>query len=88
MSWGDADWLVARAAGLTAFGLISASVVVGLLLGMRVRTRTWPRALTTELHRQLTLIALAFVGLHLLALWLDPMAGLRWSEMLVPGLSD
>jgi predicted ferric reductase len=88
VSWSDADWLVARAGGLTAFALISASVVVGLLLGLRARSPAWPRFLTTEVHRYLTLLALSFAGLHVLALWLDPLAGLRWTEMVVPFLSD
>ena len=64
-------WIVARAAGFTAYGLLTCSVVLGLALGLRWRSPRWPRWATTELHRFVTLLTLVFLGLHVLLLALD-----------------
>jgi sulfoxide reductase heme-binding subunit YedZ len=68
---GVLTWIVARAAGFTAYGLLTGSVVLGLALGLRWRSPRWPRWATTELHRFVTLLTLVFLGLHVLLLALD-----------------
>ena len=77
-------WIVARAAGFTAYGLLTCSVVLGLALGLRWRSPRWPRWATTELHRFVTLLALVFLGLHVLLLALDGYMRFGLVELLVP----
>jgi hypothetical protein len=76
-------WLVARAAGLVAFGILTLSTWLGLgmstrLLGPRYQARLlgW--------HRTLAWTGLAAVGLHVGALLLDPMMGFGLGSVLVP----
>jgi sulfoxide reductase heme-binding subunit YedZ len=59
-------WVTARAAGFTAFALLSSSVALGLVLSSPVRSERWPRFVTTELHRFATLLSLVFIAVHVL----------------------
>ena len=77
-------WVVARAAGFTAYELLGASVALGLALGLRWRSPRWPRFATTELHRFVTLLTLVLLGLHILAIALDSYTHFRLVEILVP----
>ena len=54
---------------------------------MRWQSTRWPRLITNELHRFLTLLSLAFVAVHGLAVWLDPFMRFGWTEVLVPWMS-
>jgi predicted ferric reductase len=81
---GVLTWVLARAAGFTAYGLLTCSVVLGLALGLRWRSPRWPRWATTELHRFVTLLTLVFLGLHVLLLALDGYMRFRLVELLVP----
>jgi hypothetical protein len=78
------SWEIARAGGMLAYVLSSASVVIGLLVSLKLRSPSWPRFLTTELHRFVTVLALVFTAIHGLAVWLDPFTGFTPTEVLVP----
>jgi predicted ferric reductase len=76
-------WLVARAAGLVAFGLLTLSVWLGLAMS----TRLVPpprRAGLLGWHRTLAWTGLAVLGLHVGALLLDPVIGFGLPAVLVP----
>jgi predicted ferric reductase len=77
-------WIVARAAGFTAYGLLTCSVVLGLALRLRWRSPRWPRFATTELHRFVTLLTLVFLGIHVVLIALDGYMHFRLVELLVP----
>ena len=77
-------WLVARAAGLVAFGLLTLSVWVGL--GMSTRLLGPKRQkLLLGLHRTLAWTGLSMIGLHLGAILLDPTLHFGALAVLVPG---
>jgi len=78
------SWEVARVGGLLAYVLASASVGIGILLSLKVRSSRWPRFLTTELHRFITVLALIFMAIHGVAVWIDPFTGFAPAEVLVP----
>jgi sulfoxide reductase heme-binding subunit YedZ len=80
-------WILARAAGLTAYVLLWAAVMAGLTLRSRAfRSRLRPVAVT-DVHRVLTLLALGAIGLHGMALMLDRVVHLSPAALLVPGAS-
>lgn len=83
-SWATVSWTIARAGGLTAYALLSLSVILGLALSVRWQSARWPRLITNDMHRFLTLLGLAFIVVHGLASWLDPFMRFGWSEILVP----
>ncbi|HLG76835.1 MAG TPA: hypothetical protein VKX46_10495, partial [Ktedonobacteraceae bacterium] len=44
----------------------------------------WPRLINSELHNFLTLLALIFTAIHVLAVWIDPFTNFGWSEVFIP----
>src|SRR6476661_4076459 len=77
-------WLVARAAGLVAFGLLTLSVWLGLAMSTRVLGPKWAKQLL-GLHRTLAWTGLAMIGLHIGAILLDPVLHFGVLGALVPG---
>ena len=61
---GPALWYTTRATGLVTLLLLTASVLLGLLITGRFTSDKWPRFLTVGLHRNLSLLVLAFVVQH------------------------
>ncbi|HEX6799030.1 MAG TPA: hypothetical protein VF116_15075 [Ktedonobacterales bacterium] len=87
-AWEAVTWDVARAGGFTAYVLLTLSVALGLLLTMQWQSAgRWPRLLNSELHNFLTLLSLIFVGVHVLAVWVDPFTRFGWSEVFIPFVS-
>jgi hypothetical protein len=78
------SWEIARVGGLLAYLLATGSVVIGILLSLKLRSSRWPRFLTTELHRFITVLALFFTAIHGVAVWVDPFTGFAAPEVLVP----
>ena len=78
-------WIAARAAGLVAYGLLTCSVVAGLVLKSRPFGNRLKPVTVTDLHRFLALLGLGAIALHGVALTLDTFAPLRWTALLVPG---
>jgi DMSO/TMAO reductase YedYZ heme-binding membrane subunit len=77
-------WYVARAAGITAWGLLATAVIWGLLLSTRVlRGRPTPRWLL-DLHRFLGGLAVVFTGVHLGGLMADNYLHFGLADLLVP----
>ena len=77
-------WLVARSAGLIAFGLLTLSVWLGLGMSTRVLAPKWTKHLL-GLHRTLAWTGLSMVGLHIGALLADPVMHFGALAVLVPG---
>jgi predicted ferric reductase len=76
-------WYVARASGLVAYLLLSASVVAGALMSGRGEL-TWPRFAVEELHRFLTILTGIFIVAHGGALLLDRVVPISLAQELVP----
>ncbi len=81
------SWEVARTGGMLAYVLVTASVVIGMLISLKLRSPAWPRFLTTDLHRYVTVFALTFTVVHGLAVWVDPFTGFTPAEVLLPAAS-
>jgi len=83
--WETVTWDVARAGGFTAYVLLTLAVVVGLALSTQIQSPSrWPRLLNSELHNFLTLLSTIFLGVHVLAVWIDPFTHFGWKEILIP----
>ena len=80
-------WFLARASGLTAYILLTASVLAGLVLKSRPFGRALKPATVTDLHRFLALLGLGAVALHGITLVLDSTVQISPIALLVPGLS-
>jgi DMSO/TMAO reductase YedYZ heme-binding membrane subunit len=80
-------WLVARATGFTAYGLVTVAVALGLALSLRWQSLRWPRLINNELHQFLVVLAGVFTALHGLSVWVDPFTAFSWREVFIPGAS-
>jgi methionine sulfoxide reductase heme-binding subunit len=80
-------WLVARSAGLVAFGLLTLSVWLGLGMSTRLLGPKRQKRLL-GLHRTLAWTSLSMVGLHLGAVLLDPVLHFGALGALVPGAAS
>jgi methionine sulfoxide reductase heme-binding subunit len=76
-------WLLARASGLTAYALLTATV----LMGLTVKSRVVKSAGAVDLHRFVAFVALGVLGLHGVSLALDRTVHLGTAALVVPGLS-
>ena len=79
-------WLLARSTGLTAYVLLTASILAGLVLKSRPFRSLRPAAVT-DTHRALALLGLGAVAMHGAALVLDSTVHLSPAALVVPGLS-
>jgi len=80
-------WLLARASGLTAYILLTLSVLAGLILKSRPFGRAVKAASVMDLHRLLALLGLASLGAHGTALLLDRTVRMPVAGLFVPGSS-
>jgi sulfoxide reductase heme-binding subunit YedZ len=77
-------WYTTRGAGAVTLILLTAVVVLGILSVLRVQSESWPRFLTTGLHRNLALMTLVFLALHIVTAVVDPFTNLGWPAALIP----
>ena len=77
-------WWLARATGMVAWALATASIVWGLALSGRLLRRRKLPAWLLDLHRYLGTLTLAFVAVHMGALTLDHYVGFSLRDLLVP----
>ncbi len=80
-------WLLIRASGITAWGLLTAVVVWGILLRTRLLNQLTTPVRLLDLHRWLGATALAFLALHLVMLLIDPAVHFTVVQILVPGIA-
>jgi sulfoxide reductase heme-binding subunit YedZ len=79
-------WILARASGLTAYLLLTGSMLAGLVLKSRPVGKALRPAAVTDLHRTLALAALGMAVLHGVALVLDSTVAIGPLALVVPGL--
>lgn len=78
------DWYLTRSTGAVALLLLSVAVALGVLDVKRWSTPRWPRFIVDSLHRNVSLLALAFLVLHILTSVLDSFAPIGLIDAFVP----
>ncbi len=81
-------WLAARASGLIAYLLLTATMVAGLTLSTRPFGRRLKPATVTEIHRTLSLAGLTALTVHLATLVADTSVTVPVLGVFVPGLVE
>ncbi|MBV8195040.1 MAG: ferric reductase-like transmembrane domain-containing protein [Candidatus Dormibacteraeota bacterium] len=81
-------WYATRGSGYAALVLLSATVILGLVTSVRWHSPRWPRFLSQALHRNLSLVVVVFVVIHVAASIIDPFAGLNIKDAVVPFAAD
>lgn len=77
-------WYATRATGAVALILLTVIAVLGIVGVQRITRPNWPGFVTAGLHRNISLMAVAFVGLHIATSVLDPYAKIGWLAAIVP----
>ena len=80
----SAYWYLTRGTGIVALVLLTLSVALGAANIRRVRTDNVPRFVFAAVHRSASLLAVAFVGVHILTSLLDRFAPIRLIDAVVP----
>ena len=82
-------WYLSRGTGAVALVLLTATVVLGITSSMRLRpgSRT-PRFVVAGLHRNLSLLAVCLLAVHIATAVLDPFAHLGLGAAFVPFASS
>lgn len=81
-------WYLARASGVVLLVLFSAVVVLGVLTHGSVALPGAPRFVSGGLHRNLSLLAVALLVVHIASSVLDTFVSIRWVDAFVPLVSS
>ncbi len=81
-------WYATRASGITALVLLTLTMVLGLVTTTRARARNWPGFAQQELHRRVAMIAVVFLGIHVLTSVLDTYVDIPWAAIVLPFTSS
>jgi sulfoxide reductase heme-binding subunit YedZ len=79
-----AVWWLMRASGAVSLVLLTLVSALGIATVARLRTRRMSRLVTLGLHRSISLLALAFLSLHVLTAIIDPDAAVRLEAVVLP----
>lgn len=77
-------WYLARGSGIVSLGLLTLAVMLGITTAARWATNTWPRFVVAGLHRNVSLLAVVFLALHITTVVVDGYVPIRWLDAVVP----
>jgi methionine sulfoxide reductase heme-binding subunit len=81
---GPGLWYATRATGLVAMLLLTVSVLFGIITAGRFGREDWPRFLSQGLHRNTSLLVLAFLALHVGTTVVDTYTSIPLAAAFVP----
>lgn len=84
MTTGKELWYLTRGSGTVALLLLTATMLLGVLSAVRVKSDRWPRFAVGSVHRNLTLLSIVFVVLHVVTTVADGYAPIGLKDALVP----
>ena len=85
---GPGLWYATRATGLVTLLLLTASVLLGVMTAGRFSSDKWPRFLTVGLHRNISLLVLIFLALHIGTTVVDTYTSIPAAAAFVPFASS
>ncbi|HWG15625.1 MAG TPA: ferric reductase-like transmembrane domain-containing protein [Streptosporangiaceae bacterium] len=77
-------WYASRATGVVALLLLTAVMVLGILVNRQGRLPGLPRFAVTNLHRNLSLMAVVFVVIHVVTAVLDTYVSIPLTSAVIP----
>jgi methionine sulfoxide reductase heme-binding subunit len=81
---GPTVWYLLRASGLAALALLTATVLIGLALRVRMWRETLERWRVYDVHLTISILTGVFLGIHLLLVFLDRIVPFSLADMLIP----
>jgi methionine sulfoxide reductase heme-binding subunit len=80
----SAYWYLTRSTGAVSLILLTLSVALGVVGVSRFSSPRWPRFVLDSLHRNVSLLAIAFLLVHILTAVLDSFAPISLTDAIVP----
>ena len=81
-------WYLSRSSGMVSFALVTVTLCLGIASTQRaLASPSWPRFATQGLHRNVSLLALAFLLVHIVTTITDGYVSISWWSAVVPGVS-
>ncbi len=77
-------WYASRATGVVALVLLTVVVLLGIGVNRQQRLPGLPRFATTSLHRNMSLLAVAFVAIHVITAIADPYVTIGIAASVIP----
>jgi methionine sulfoxide reductase heme-binding subunit len=77
-------WYLTRSTGAVALLLLTFAIALGVIDVERWRTPRWPRFVVDSLHRNVSLLAMVFLAIHILTSVLDSFAPISLTDALIP----
>jgi sulfoxide reductase heme-binding subunit YedZ len=81
---GSPLWYLARGTGVVSLALLTATVLLGLTSVTRWRSARWPRFVTVSLHRNLSLLSVVFLVVHIGSSVLDTYTKISLTDAFIP----
>lgn len=79
-----AYWYLTRGSGAVSTILLSASMVLGVLTSTGFTTLRVPRFLVQGLHRNVSLVVLIFIAIHIATTVVDGFVAIGWLDAVIP----
>jgi sulfoxide reductase heme-binding subunit YedZ len=84
----SAYWYLARGTGAVALILLTASVAIGVLGSLRFSAGRWPRFAVDTLHRDVSMLVIVLLVLHIATSVLDGFAPIALTDAVIPFVSS
>jgi DMSO/TMAO reductase YedYZ heme-binding membrane subunit len=81
-------WYATRATGVVALVLLTVTVALGVAGVSRLSSPRWPRVITAGLHRNISLLVVGFVVVHVVTTLLDPFVSINPASIVIPFISS
>lgn len=84
---GSVTWYVSRASGVVSLAFLTASVLLGIVTSFRWSSPNWPRFVVEFVHRNVSLLVVLFVAVHVVVVVADSFAPIGVLDAFVPFVS-
>ena len=84
----SAYWYLTRGTGAVALVLLTVSVVIGIAGSLRVTIYNWPRFAIDAVHRDVSLLAIVLLAVHIVTSVLDGFAPISLTAAVIPFISS
>jgi sulfoxide reductase heme-binding subunit YedZ len=81
---GKAFWYATRGTGVVTMLLLTASVVLGIVTSVRVDTPSWPRYVIELIHKNVSLLVMVFLAIHVATTVQDGYVPIHYLDALIP----
>ncbi len=77
-------WYVTRGSGVVTLLLLTAALLLGVVTSVRWSSPAWPRFVIEWFHRNVSLVVLVFLAIHVGSAVIDGFVPLRWIDAVIP----